>query len=119
MLIVILNTVLPTVFLCSPQVLRPYSNLSNLKIWDYYLTEDLAHGPSYDIEVTQREIRQNEDQEPVETIGQPRRKVVNGCYDNILIQQPDNFQWQFQVGDFCRRNKWASSLDKLSSTRFD
>ena len=80
-----------------PQVLRPYSNLSNLKIWDYYLIEDLAHGPSYDIEVTQREIRQNEDQEPVETIGQPRRKVINGCYDNILIQQPDNFQWQFQV----------------------
>ena len=83
------------------QVLRPYSNLSNLKIWDYFLTEDLAHGPSYDIEVTQREIHQNEDQEPVETIGQPRRKVVNGCYDNIMIQQPDNFQWQFQVGAMC------------------
>ena len=79
------------------QVLRPYSNLSNLKIWDYFVTEDLAHGPSYDIEAAQREIRQNEDHEPVETIGQSLRKVVNGCYDNIMIQQPDHFQWQFQV----------------------
>ena len=61
------------------------------------MTEDLAHGPSYDIEAAQKEIKQNEDQEPVETIGQPRRKVVNGSYDNIMIQQPDYFQWQFQV----------------------
>lgn len=106
-------------------VLRPYSNLSNLKIWDYYVTEDLAHGPSYDIEVTQREIRQNEDQEPVETIGQPRRKVVNVCYDNILIQQPDNFQWQFQeihklendLGHLPR--KWKSFWDKLEAPHQD
>ena len=78
-------------------MLRPYSNLSNLQIWDYYTTEDLAHGPSYDIEVTQKEIRQNEDTDTLEVIGQHQRKVVNACYDNVMLQQPDQFQWQFQV----------------------
>lgn len=79
------------------QVLRPYSNLANLKVWDYYLTEDLAHGPSYDIEVVNREIRQNEEHEMIEGLGLERRKIINGCYDNILLKQPDFFRWQLQV----------------------
>ena len=78
-------------------MLRPYSYLSNLKIWDYYTTEDLAHGPSYDIEIVHREIRQNEDSESLELMGQQQRKIINGCYDNVMIQQPDHFCWQFQV----------------------
>ncbi|KAL4225636.1 ARS-binding factor 1 [Mactra antiquata] len=110
-------------FLYSPcdqeSVLRPYSNLSNLKIWDYYTTEDLAHGPSYDIEVVQKEIRQNEDQESVELLGQSQRKIVNGCYDSVMLQQPDYFQWQFQeihklendLGHLPR--KWRSFWDKM------
>ena len=79
------------------QVLRPYSNLSNLKIWDYFTTEDLAHGPSYDIEVATKEIKQNEDTDTLEVVGEQVRKVINGCYDNIGLQEPDHFQWQFQV----------------------
>jgi len=79
------------------QVLRPYSNLANLKIWEFYTCEDLAHGPSYDIEVAHREMSQNEDTDTVETPGQVIRRVINGCYDNILLQEPDFFQWQFQV----------------------
>ncbi|XP_021368098.1 myotubularin-related protein 13-like [Mizuhopecten yessoensis] len=76
-------------------VLRPYSNMSNLCVWEYYLTEDLAHGPPYEVEVTQREIQLNEE-EAAESSGQRTRKVVNGCYDNIRIQQPDAFTWQLQ-----------------------
>jgi hypothetical protein len=79
------------------QVLRPYSNLSNLHVWDYFLTEDLAHGPSYDIDIVHKEIRQNEDPDLVEGLGPRRRKVVNGCYDNIMLQQPGLFRYQFQV----------------------
>ncbi|KAL3178044.1 hypothetical protein MRX96_038584 [Rhipicephalus microplus] len=33
------------------EVLRPYSNLSNLEVWDYYLEETLCHGPIYDPEL--------------------------------------------------------------------
>ena len=29
-------------------VLRPYCNISDFQIWDYYLAEELRHGPSYD-----------------------------------------------------------------------
>lgn len=79
-------------------MLRPYSNLANLKVWDYFTTEDLAHGPSYDIEVAQKELSQNEETETLEMLGNLTRRVVNGCYDNIMLQQPDYYQWQFQVG---------------------
>ncbi|KAL5006472.1 hypothetical protein ScPMuIL_015278 [Solemya velum] len=112
-------------FLYSPEeqqhVLRPYSNLANLKVWDYYLTEDLAHGPSYDIEVVNREIRQNEEHEIIEGMGLERRKIINGCYDNILLKQPDVFRWQLQeihkletdLGHLPQ--KWKVLWDKLES----
>ena len=32
-------------------VLRPYCNISDFQIWDYYLAEELRHGPSYDYEL--------------------------------------------------------------------
>ncbi|XP_053384706.1 myotubularin-related protein 13-like isoform X1 [Mercenaria mercenaria] len=100
-------------------VLRPYSYLSNLKIWDYYTVEDLAHGPSYDIEIVHREITQNEDSESLELMGQQQRKVINGCYDNVMLQEPDHFCWQFQeihklendLGHLPR--KWKVFWDKL------
>ncbi|XP_052797634.1 myotubularin-related protein 13-like isoform X4 [Mya arenaria] len=116
-------------FMFSPadqeMVLRPYSNLSNMKIWDYYLTEDLAHGPSYDIEVAQREISQNEDTDSLEMPGHMVRKIINGCYDNIMLQQPDHFQWQFQeilklerdLGHLPR--KWKTFWDRLQSPARD
>ena len=78
------------------QVLRPYSNLSNLKIWEYYLSEDLAHGPSFEIDITAKEIQLNEE-EITDNMPQTTRKVVNGCYDNINIQEPNVFVWNLQV----------------------
>lgn len=35
------------------EVLRPYSNVSNLKVWDFYTEETLAEGPPYDWELAQ------------------------------------------------------------------
>ncbi|ELK24647.1 Myotubularin-related protein 5 [Myotis davidii] len=35
------------------EVLRPYSNVSNLKVWDFYTEETLAQGPPYDWELAQ------------------------------------------------------------------
>lgn len=44
-------------------VLRPCAQLPNLEIWGYYLGEELAHGPSYDLEVLQMDLQQDEESE--------------------------------------------------------
>ncbi|XP_050410421.1 myotubularin-related protein 13 isoform X2 [Patella vulgata] len=117
-----------TNFMYSPedqeQVMRPYSNISNLKIWNYFLNEDLCHGPSYDIELVIQELRQNEDQE-AEAMGIVKRKILNGCYDNIMLQQPNYFRLQFQeihkletdLGHLPQ--KWKVLWDKLESPQRD
>ena len=80
------------------QVLRPYSNVSNLHIWEYYLKEDLARGPSYDFEVIQKEIRMDEDQALIEGPLVPSlRRVLNAAYDNVEQTQPDAFTYLLQV----------------------
>ena len=81
------------------QVLRPYSNVSNLHVWEYYLKEDLARGPSYDFEVIQKEIRLDEDQALIEGPLVPSpRLVLNAAYDNNEQVQPDAFTYFLQVG---------------------
>lgn len=71
-------------------VLKPSSNMANLKLWDYYTSEDLIHGPSYDIETFnttrqhQEELMASMDQ----TKASKRRCVVTN-YDNVHLTQPD------------------------------
>ncbi|KAI0213842.1 Myotubularin-related protein 13 [Lamellibrachia satsuma] len=78
-------------------VLRPYSNVSNLHVWEYYLKEDLARGPSYDFEVIQKEIRMDEDQALIEGPLVPSlRRVLNAAYDNVEQAQPDAFTYHLQ-----------------------
>ncbi|XP_048780690.1 myotubularin-related protein 13-like isoform X6 [Ostrea edulis] len=100
-------------------VLRPYSNISNLRIWDFFLNEDLAHGPAYEIETTNKEIQISEE-ERTDSSGQPlMRKIVNGCYDNVILQQPNVFRQMLQeihkletdLGHF--QQKWKAVWDKL------
>ena len=81
-------------------MLRPYSNLANLQIWDYYLEEDLACGSSYDFESFAKEAQMQEAQDlntdsstPVTT----QRKVFNSCYHNIDQMMPDNFSYLMAV----------------------
>jgi myotubularin-related protein 5/13 len=42
-------------------VLRPSHQVSTLVIWNYYLGEELKHGPSYDIEIVGLDIEQEEE----------------------------------------------------------
>jgi len=77
------------------QVLRPLFHTSKLDIWSFYRTESLAHGPSYDIELTESELREDEDDEELLMDGlmtpadsSQRRRVMSGCYDNIELMQP-------------------------------
>lgn len=72
-----------------PQVLRPYSNVSNLKVWDFYTEETLAEGPPYDWELAQGPPEPPEEERPDGGAPQSRRRVVWPCYDNLPRAQPD------------------------------
>ena len=41
--------------------MRPYCSVPNLELWDYYLTEELSHGPPYDLEVSAMDLAQAEE----------------------------------------------------------
>lgn len=47
-----------------------------LDIWDYYLNEDLKHGPSYDVEVIQMDSQQEEEAEAADGIINKSRKIT-------------------------------------------
>lgn len=57
-------------------VLRPQSHLPCLEVWQYYLDEQLAHGPSYDLEVIQLDSQQEEEAEAADGISKSSRKIV-------------------------------------------
>ena len=42
-------------------VLRPFNNLSDLQIWDYYTGEELKHGASHDYELVVQDVEQDEE----------------------------------------------------------
>lgn len=59
------------------QVLRPQSHLPCLNIWDYYLNEDLHHGPNYDPEIVQMDSQQEEEAEAADgNADKSSRKIV-------------------------------------------
>nr|XP_012644986.1 myotubularin-related protein 5 isoform X3 [Microcebus murinus] len=71
------------------EVLRPYSNVSNLKVWDFYTEETLAEGPPYDWELAQGPPEPPEEERPDGGAPQSRRRVVWPCYDSCPRAQPD------------------------------
>ncbi|KAM6306963.1 LOW QUALITY PROTEIN: myotubularin-related protein 5-like [Podargus strigoides] len=72
------------------EVLRPYSNISNLKVWDYYTEETLSEGPSYDWELAQGVPEHMEEADRQDTgAPQTKRKIIWPCYDNRSCVEPD------------------------------
>ncbi|KAM4039200.1 myotubularin-related protein 5 isoform 8-T8 [Anomaloglossus baeobatrachus] len=70
------------------EVLRPYSSVWGLRIWDYYTHEALSEGPSYDWELVQA----HRHEEPEKTDGsapQTKRKIVWPSYHAPHRLQPD------------------------------
>lgn len=102
-------------------VLRPLFNLASLKIWDYYVGEELAHGPSYDLEVVQmerhrqEELEMNPDYDKVEN----HRIVVNAIYDSVeqsipnsFIEMLDHIKLLEAELNFCSQ-RWSRCWDKI------
>jgi len=52
-----------------------------LNVWQYYLNEELAHGPSYDLEIIQMDMQQEEEAEAADGISiKNQRKVITTGY---------------------------------------
>lgn len=81
------------------QVLKPYSNISNLKVWDFYTGETLSEGPSYDWELVQGRAGLPEEgvERPDSAGPKSKRRVVWPCYDNTAKVLPDAITKLLQV----------------------
>uniref|UniRef100_A0A8C4V1I3 SET binding factor 1 n=1 Tax=Falco tinnunculus TaxID=100819 RepID=A0A8C4V1I3_FALTI len=102
------------------EVLRPYSNISNLKVWDYYTEETLSEGPSYDWELTQGQPEHVEEADRQDTSApQTKRKIIWPCYDNRSRVEPDAISklleelhnLEMELGQVPER--WKDTWDKV------
>uniref|UniRef100_A0A8C6YF45 SET binding factor 1 n=1 Tax=Naja naja TaxID=35670 RepID=A0A8C6YF45_NAJNA len=104
------------------EVLRPYSNISSLKVWDYYTHEALAEGPSYDWELVQEqgELSEEAGQQDTST-PQSHRKIVWPCYDSCRRVEPDAISrlleevqnLEMELGQVPER--WKETWDKVKA----
>ncbi|XP_041471709.1 myotubularin-related protein 13-like isoform X7 [Lytechinus variegatus] len=98
-------------------VLRPYTNTSSLKIWDYFLEENLYGGPSFDRELF--ESATNEDNE--QPLEQTDRRTVNASYDDVSHAEPDIHRWLLEEmrqleSDLGKQHKnWKHLLEHLEA----
>uniref|UniRef100_A0A8B9G037 SET binding factor 1 n=1 Tax=Amazona collaria TaxID=241587 RepID=A0A8B9G037_9PSIT len=106
------------------EVLRPYSNISNLKVWDYYTEETLSEGPSYDWELAQGQPEPVEDADRQDTgAPQTKRKIIWPCYDNQSRVEPDAISklleelhnLEMELGQIPER--WKDTWDKVKASQ--
>jgi len=72
-------------------VLRPFSHMSDLVLWDYYIMEELRYGPSYDMEIAELELQQEEEVDSLSdqpSLRLAKHTLTHG-YDNLSSDHPD------------------------------
>ncbi|KAK7896863.1 hypothetical protein WMY93_022188 [Mugilogobius chulae] len=107
------------------EVLRPYTFISNLKVWDFYTEETLSDGPPYDWE--QRPSRpekvQEEGPDKAESGPKSLRRVVWPCYDSLSKVLPDSISKLLQDLQSLETElglspeKWKDTWDKLKAVQ--
>ncbi|XP_047185968.1 myotubularin-related protein 5 isoform X6 [Scophthalmus maximus] len=107
------------------EVLRPYTFISNLKVWDFYMEETLSEGPSYDWEAGVRQERVAEETAEKPDSGGPKsqRRVVWPCYDSLSKAVPDAItkllqdlqSLEAELGQ--TSDKWKDTWDKMKTTQ--
>ncbi|XP_051546862.1 myotubularin-related protein 5-like [Myxocyprinus asiaticus] len=108
------------------EVLKPYSYISNLKVWDFYTEETLSEGPSFDWEVVR-----GRQEKPVEEAGErqettapkSQRRIVWPCYDSLSKVVPDAITKLLQDVQNLENElgqpteKWKDTWDKTKTTQ--
>ena len=94
-----------------------------LRLWDYYTSEDLIHGPSYDIEAFNM-TRQHQEELMASTdlSKTSKRRCVVTNYDNIHLTQPDGLTQL--MGDLknieneynLKSNQWSYLWSKIETS---
>ncbi|XP_022060952.2 myotubularin-related protein 5 isoform X4 [Acanthochromis polyacanthus] len=107
------------------EVLRPYTFISNLKVWDFYMEETLSEGPSYDWELRGRQERVAEEMadKPETTGPKSQRRIVWPCYDSLSKVVPDAItkllqdlqSLEAELGQ--TSEKWKDTWDKIKTTQ--
>uniref|UniRef100_A0A3B5KX53 Uncharacterized protein n=1 Tax=Xiphophorus couchianus TaxID=32473 RepID=A0A3B5KX53_9TELE len=107
------------------EVLRPYTFISNLKVWDFYLEETLSDGPPYDWELRSRQESLAEETAEKADTGAPKsqRHIVWPCYDNLSKVMPDAItkllqdlqNLEAELGQ--TSEKWKDTWDKIKTTQ--
>ncbi|XP_065158308.1 myotubularin-related protein 13 isoform X2 [Atheta coriaria] len=100
-------------------VLRPQSHLPCLEVWGYYIDEELAYGPSYDIEIVQMDAQQEEEAAAADGITKSTRNIVTKGYDISNRSVPEAFghlleeihRLETELGHLPQ--KWKVLWDKL------
>ncbi|XP_016412023.1 myotubularin-related protein 5 isoform X3 [Sinocyclocheilus rhinocerous] len=108
------------------EVLKPYSFISNLKVWDFYTEETLSEGPSFDWELVrgQPEKPQDEAGDRQETTApKSQRRIVWPCYDSLskvlpdaitkLLQDVQNLETELGQPT----EKWKDTWDKIKTAQ--
>jgi myotubularin-related protein 5/13 len=101
-------------------ILRPQSHVPCLEVWQYYLDENLNHGPEYDLEIIQLDSQQEEEAEAADGISnKSSRKITTLGYDCVNKCVPDAFshlleeihRLETELGHLPQ--KWKVLWDKL------
>lgn len=106
-------------------MLRPYTFISNLKVWDFYMEETLSEGPSYDWELRSWQERpaQEASEKPDSGGLKSQRRIVWPCYDNVCKMAPDAItkllqdlqRLEAELGQ--TSEKWKDTWDKIKTTQ--
>lgn len=105
------------------EVLKPYSFISNLKVWNFYMEETLSEGPSFDWELVRGKTEGPTEERAETSAPKSLRQVVWPCYDSLgkvvpdaitkLLQDIQNLD--DQLGHVSER--WKDTWDKIKTTQ--
>ena len=74
--------------------------MSDLVVWDYYIKEELRHGPSYDVELTHMDLAVEEetaiDNNDMASLNRLGQHTVTTGYDNMTRQHMDSVSFLLQ-----------------------
>ncbi|XP_024141463.1 myotubularin-related protein 5 isoform X3 [Oryzias melastigma] len=105
------------------EVLRPYTFVSNLKLWDFYTDETLSEAPSYDCELRGRQVREDVADKPDTSGPVTQRRIVWPCYDNLSKVMPDAISkllqdmQELEADLGVAAERWKETWDKIKTAQ--